>query len=91
MRRGWGIFSSKAVDKVSNSMSSRLHTQILYMLLLLIMMTDISCGSINRQTLIHIVGKKKTLIDFEYSVNSEMWGKREKGKGVEGREDLLFI
>ena len=54
-------------------------------------MIDISCGSINRQTLIHIVGKKKTLIDFEYSVNSEMWGKREKGKGVEGREDLLFI
>ena len=36
-------------------------------------------------------GKKKTLIDFEYSVNSEMWGKREKGKGVEGKEDLLFI
>lgn len=35
--------------------------------------------------------KKKTLIDFEYSLNSEMWDKREKGKGVEGREDLLFI
>ena len=35
-------------------------------------------------------GKKK-LIDFEYSLNSEMWEKREKGRGVEGREDLLFI
>lgn len=71
MQMWWGgggqLFSSKAVDKVSSSMSSRLHTQILYMLLLLIMMTAVSCGSINRQTL-YILWKKKTLIDFEYSL-----------------------
>ena len=89
----WGggrqIFPSKAVDKVSTSMSSRLHTQILYMLLLLLI-TAISGGSINRQTL-YILWEKKNLIDFEYSLNSEMWEKREKGRGVEGREDLLFI
>ena len=91
MGKGWAVFSSKAVDKVSNSMSSRLHTQILYMLLLLIMMTAVSCGSVNRQTLYILWGEKKTLIDFEYSLNNEMWEKREKGKGVEGREDLLFI